>query len=1645
MLISRFIQTFCFFTLFFAIFYSSLGHSNTAPTESSSTAIFGASPIYSPGIQPTMVVDRFGMIDSTLTQQELDLIEKAITDWHAEGIEYGVYNSALDIETDLRYTLSAGAAVDLDGTDKTGTTDVNGETKTFYHMSPTRTAFSTYLIDSAKLAIDLGADYFFMDVASVDFFLYSFDDDVVTKYQAASGTDIRDYLKNTLGYADTAALQAAYDADNTLGADATWAAWVEYDAVIERDFFGAYTAALRDYATSLGQTVSISANRYIDDNDNWITADLFDHTIAETFLDTLGYPENNLDFFYKLSVAFGKRFWSWNFPNNTSTLNGGDNQPSNQLDRMFIAQTAANGGLSQVGGAGWVNFSKGIYPQVTIPDYQLIQSHPELFDHDEDSEIAVLYAEVSIKYDEGNLGAAFRGMSHLLASSHRSWDILFASDPNRPDSTELLTLAKLQTYKAVVLASTQYITDAQITLLESYLNDGGVVIGTGSNIARWDEDGVDQSGSRTFDDLFGSDATDTATYAGTVISINANLGQQFYNNPTDSALRTSLVTDFNAPVTPIVTSEIVTDLPSLTQISRYEDTADGSNIFHLVNTDYDSGTGNITQVVAGKTMTVPVPSNYAGTLVASIITPEATTPVVLTLTTVGSERQWTLPAIDTWAIIKFGSSAVAATVIDNKPKSQAHLIDSETTANDDGTATGGFRPDLVDENGDFVYSYWYWFNGDFSIPYLASDDSNVSSVELFYRYSADNATWSNWAASASSSDNTDIAIDTFTFTPNDGDGHYQFYFKATDDNSQVENSAEGDETGYGSDSTVPEPPPTFDENNGISNGIWQVAENNPEFTWAAPADVLSGIETGWLTLHRVATGETPANCTVNNQATINSWNLSSGVGCDGSATTSNLSDGEYRIDFRSRDNSDNVTETIETVFSLRIGTSSVDAPTNLTLEVGDSEATVHWTAPADLTGFDEVRIYPQNTAYSTTILESKVSVSITDSATDTQATLTGLTNGTEYQIAIEAYNRTTNLPGDLVTMACTFTPGISATTDCAAPASYSVTVTESDSSSDVTEGGATDTYTLVLGAQPANDVTISLSTDAELTTDVPSVVFTNGDWNVAQTVTITAVDDSNIEGEHISSITHSVTSSDANFNAISTASVDVNISDNDSVIAPAITVTESDSSTDVAEGGTSDSYDIVLTAQPTDNVTVNIITDNQINPDVASVVFTNANWDTVQPITISAVDDSDVENAHNSIITHNVSTSDTDYQGVSVASVTVNITDNDNASSASIILTESDASTDVTEGGATDSYTFVLGSQPTDDVTINVSSDTQSSTDVSVLTFTNVNWNTTQTITVTAVDDADIEGSHNSTISHSVTSNDVNYSGFAVDSVQISITDNDSAPPQASIVLSESGASTSVTEGGATDSYTFVLGSQPSSDVTINISSDSESSSDVSMVIFTSTNWDTLQTVVVSAVDDADVEGNHSSTITHTITSNDAGYANLSINDVSVSIIDNDSAPVAASITLLESGNSTTVTEGGTSDTYTIVLGTEPSADVIINISLNAQVSADVTDLTFTAANWDVAQTVTVSAVDDSAVENSHTGSLSHTVTSNDNGYDGFVIDDVSVTIADNDTSSTGGGSGGASTEESSGGGGLPFAYLVSLLLLVGFGNMRRR
>jgi len=121
-----------------------------------------------------------------------------------------------------------------------------------------------------------------------------------------------------------------------------------------------------------------------------------------------------------------------------------------------------------------------------------------------------------------------------------------------------------------------------------------------------------------------------------------------------------------------------------------------------------------------------------------------------------------------------------------------------------------------------------------------------------------------------------------------------------------------------------------------------------------------------------------------------------------------------------------------------------------------------------------------------------------------------------------------------------------------------------------TEAGGKATFTVQLNSQPTADVTVGLTSDntAEGTVSPTSVTFTSANWNVAQTVTATGVDDNLVDGNKTYNIvTAAATSTDPNYNGFNATDVAVTNTDNDVTPIPEIQVL--DGTTDIVDGTTS--------------------------------------------------------------------------------------------------------------------------------------------------------------------------------------------------------------------------------------------------------------------------------------------------------------------------------------------------------------------------------------------------------------------------------------------------------------------------------------------
>ena len=536
------------------------------------------------------------------------------------------------------------------------------------------------------------------------------------------------------------------------------------------------------------------------------------------------------------------------------------------------------------------------------------------------------------------------------------------------------------------------------------------------------------------------------------------------------------------------------------------------------------------------------------------------------------------------------------------------------------------------------------------------------------------------------------------------------------------------------------------------------------------------------------------------------------------------------------------------------------------------------------------------------------------------------------------------------------------------PPSFTTAITSgcsgSCSSIGLAEGGNTGTFTVVLDTAPSSDVVfdVTASDSTEAVASPTTLTFDDSNWDISRTVTITGVNDDLDDGTTVSHVIVSVNDavSDDTWDDLADQLVTVKTTDDDTAgivaLPDSITVDETGSTT----------VDVVLTSQPTTDVTVDAVVDGGDGFAVTgSLVFTSTNWATAQTVTVNGVDD-DVDADHVvGAVMFQASSTDSKFVGL-MAGVAVLAIDDDTAG-----ITLTGTLVTVSEAGTAGSVSLVLDSQPTDDVTFTVSGVDASEASVAptTITFTPANWSIAQDVTITGVDDVATDGPQTFEVTLSPTSADSAYDTMTDLVVEVTTTDDDTA----GVTVSQSDGSTVVSEAGTTDVVSVVLNTQPISVVTITVdlAGSDEASTDVTELTFTTANWNIAQDVTVTGLDDDVDDGDQITTLTFSI-SGAAAYAALDDQTVSVTTTDDGTAGITVSTSVV------TVSEAGSTGMIELALSTEPSGTVVISATTSDPSEATVTPAvaTFTAADWAVPQTLTIVGLDDTIDDGDITSTL---------------------------------------------------------------------
>jgi hypothetical protein len=373
--------------------------------------------------------------------------------------------------------------------------------------------------------------------------------------------------------------------------------------------------------------------------------------------------------------------------------------------------------------------------------------------------------------------------------------------------------------------------------------------------------------------------------------------------------------------------------------------------------------------------------------------------------------------------------------------------------------------------------------------------------------------------------------------------------------------------------------------------------------------------------------------------------------------------------------------------------------------------------------------------------------------------------------------------------------------------------------------GATAILQVRLSAKPSGntDVTVAwLSGDTDITVQSGSnLTFNASNWDVYQPVTLAAAEDvDTINGTATIRVAAS---------GIPNKDVTATEQDNDTLSF----LTNVDALA-VPEGSTA-TFQVRLTAQPSADVNATV-TRASGDADItvqsgASLTFTTADWNVDQTVTLAAAEDAD--------ITAGTATIRVAASGLPNKDVTATEQDND-----FLTFVTDVPSVAVVEGG-TATFQVRLSAQPSTDVNATVTR-VSGDTDITVqsgasLTFTTLNWNNYQTVTLAAAEDADT--------TNGAATVRIAASGVPDKDIAAAEQDNDTLQFVTSV------SAVNVPEGG-TATFQVRLSAQPSASVSATVA---RASGDTNITVqsgagltFTTANWSADQTVTLAAAEDAD-------------------------------------------------------------------------------------------------------------------------------------------------------------------------------------------------
>jgi hypothetical protein len=197
--------------------------------------------------------------------------------------------------------------------------------------------------------------------------------------------------------------------------------------------------------------------------------------------------------------------------------------------------------------------------------------------------------------------------------------------------------------------------------------------------------------------------------------------------------------------------------------------------------------------------------------------------------------------------------------------------------------------------------------------------------------------------------------------------------------------------------------------------------------------------------------------------------------------------------------------------------------------------------------------------------------------------------------------------------------------------------------------------------------------------------------------------------------------------------------------------------------------------------------------------------------------------------------------------------------------------------------------------------------------------------------------------------------------------------------------------------FGIVLEKKPVSDVYIDIKADeNEFAFSKNKLTFTESNWFSPQRVIVTALDEFDINNTRTFNITLEISSQDLDYNSLENKNIIVNKLNNDFAKYFLTPTNFVLNEDEEVEA-------TIVLNSKPTHEVIFDIENTAftQVSVEPSKVVFTPFNWNKERSIKIKGLEDSIIDGDSNSELRFKITTDDNNYSKLSNEVIKIKVLD--------------------------------------------